>query len=72
MVQQVPVPRKSITFLSSFAVREQAEIRIVSVVMHSMGLPFMAQKGTSGGEPGFLTVRVEGGKFAFIGPQVGI
>lgn len=68
MVPLVPAARKPLPFLGSFAVREQAEIRFV--IMHSMGVPFMAEKGRIGGELSILTA--VGRKFTPIRLQVRI
>ena len=48
MITLVPAAREAVALLGSFAIWEKANIGVVSVVMQSMGLPFMAEKASIG------------------------
>jgi len=71
VVTLIPPARESHTLAGAVTLRELAEIRVYSVVMQSVGLPFMAEKTGVGGKPGVLAISSVG-IFATVRPQVGI
>ena len=58
MVTLIPAAREPVALLSSFTVREQADVGIVSVVVHSMGFALMAEEASIRRESGVLAVRL--------------
>ena len=72
VITLVPATREAIAILGPFAIREEANVRVVSVVMESMGLPFMSEETSIGRESGVRTIRVSGILLAFVWSQMGV
>jgi len=54
VVLQVPLPGETVAGDRALATRVCAEIRLLAMAVHGMGLTLMAQKAGSRGEPGVL------------------
>lgn len=55
MVSQVPLARETVTWNSTFAAFIDAKEGLVAMSMQSVGLTFMTEQASSGGEAGAFT-----------------